>query len=74
MNTMNNPYTLVFGQPPIEITKIREILGYSSNQFNPYRDLLLKVGILVSPRNGILKFTLPWFDEYAIERTKLEEN
>lgn len=60
--------------PGGEIIKIREILGYSSNQFNPYRDRLLKAGILISPRNGILEFALPWFDEYAIERTKQEEN
>ncbi len=59
--------------PSGEIIKMRNILGYSSNQFNPYRDRLLKAGILVSPRNGILKFALPWFDEYAITRSEQEE-
>jgi len=59
--------------PGGEIIKIRKKLGYSSNQFNPYRDRLLKTGILTSPRNGILEFALPWFDEYAIARTEQEE-
>ena len=59
--------------PSGEIIKMRNILGYSSNQFNPYRDRLLKAGILVSPRNGILKFALPWFDEYAITRSEQGE-
>lgn len=59
--------------PGGEIIKIREKLGYSSNQFNPYRDRLLKASILTSPRNGILKLSLPWFDEYAIARTEQEE-
>jgi hypothetical protein len=53
--------------------KASKKLGYSSNQFNPYRDRLLKASILTSPRNGILKLSLPWFDEYAIARTEQEE-
>ena len=52
--------------PQGEVSRIREELGWSTNQFNPYRDRLIKAGIAVSPQNGILEFALPWFGEYAL--------
>ena len=52
-----------------EISHIREILDYSSNQFNPYRDRLIKAGVLIAPQPGIVKFALPWFDLFTLERT-----
>ena len=71
MNTMNNPYTLVSGQPPIEITKIREILGYSSNQFNPYRARLIRKGIVDGGIYGELHFTLPLFENFILENENM---
>ena len=53
-----------------EVSAIREKLGYTSNQFNPYRDRLLKAGVVYSEENGLLDFALPWFGEYA---TMMEE-
>lgn len=52
--------------PSGEIIKIREMLKYSSNQFNPYRDRLLKAGIVISTGNGYLELALPWFDEFSL--------
>ena len=48
-----------------DVLQIRKRLNYTTNQFNPYRDRLVKAGILESPQNGILEFSLPYFDEYA---------
>ena len=50
-----------------EIAHIRKILDWSTNQFNPYRDRLLKAGILTAPQAGRLEFALPWFDCFAVE-------
>lgn len=52
--------------PKGEVSQIREQLGYSTNQFNPYRSRLIKMGVAVSPQSGILEFALPWFGEYAM--------
>ena len=50
--------------PTGEVALIRNTLGYTSNQFNPYRNRLLKGGIITSPVNGIVEFALPWFDKF----------
>ena len=52
--------------PMGEVQCIRDILEYTSNQFNPYRDRLIKAGIITSPAAGIVEFALPWFDEFCI--------
>jgi len=48
-----------------EIAQIRRRLDYSSNQFNPYRDRLIKAGIIESKDKGYVRFALPWFGDYA---------
>ena len=52
--------------PTGEISGIRGILGWTSNQFNPYRDRLLKAGVLMSPQSGYVALALPWFGEAAV--------
>lgn len=49
-----------------EVMQIRKKLNYSSNQFNPYRNRLLKAGVVMSDQSGVLEFALPWFGEFAI--------
>ncbi len=49
-----------------EISQVRKILGWSSNQFNPYRDRLIKSGIISVPQNGYVELALPWFGDYAV--------
>lgn len=42
-------------------------LNIDKNHLNPYRKRLLEKGIVVSPERGRLTFTLPYFEEFAIE-------
>ena len=51
-----------------EVFRVREILNYTNNQFNPYRDRLLKAGVITSPRAGQVEFALPWFGEFAMTK------
>lgn len=51
--------------PDGSVEKIRQILMYSSNQFNPYRDRLIKAGIITGEQTGIVAFALPGFGEFA---------
>lgn len=48
-----------------EVRQIRELLSMTNNQFNPYRNRLIKAGIWISPENGRVEFALPWFGEFA---------
>lgn len=57
--------------PTGEIIRIRELLDYSSNQFNPYRARLIKAGILSGETNGVVKFALPFFDEFALKMSDI---
>ncbi|MEE0955893.1 MAG: ATP-binding protein [Eubacterium sp.] len=53
--------------PEGRIQDIREKLGYTSNQFNPYRKRLIKKGIITGNERGYVRFTLPLFDEFVEE-------
>ena len=50
--------------PSGEISQIRKLLGYSTNEFNPYRNRLIKSGVILGPQPGFVEFALPWFGEY----------
>ena len=45
--------------------EIREILNLEDNEYSPYRNRLVKRGILDGSQHGYVKFTLPLFDEYV---------
>lgn len=47
-----------------KIKDIRDLLNMSTNEFNPYRQRLIKKGIVDGSTRGILYFTLPLFEEY----------
>lgn len=49
-----------------EIARVREILNWTSNQFNPYRDRLIKSGVISGLQTGYVELALPWFGEYAM--------
>lgn len=51
-----------------EVARVRAVLNYTSNQFNPYRDRLIKAGVLTGGQPGIVEFALPWFDRFALEQ------
>lgn len=50
------------------ILGIREELGMSTNQFNPYRKRLIDKGIVNGAVHGYVSFTLPLFDEFVREQ------
>lgn len=53
--------------PDGNISKIRELLGMESNQFNPYRMRLIRKGIVNGQVHGHLSFTLPCFVQFVKE-------
>lgn len=50
------------------IKDIREKLGLTTNEFNPYRDRLIKKEIVTGDDYGYVTFVLPLFDEYVKSR------
>lgn len=53
-------------------TKIRELLGWSANQLNPYRRRLIHKQVLEAKSKGFVAFTLPLFDEFVLEIDEYE--
>ena len=51
------------------VRDIREVAGMSTNQFNPYRDRLVKKGVADGSTYGHLRFALPLFDRYVVEHS-----
>ena len=47
-----------------KISDIREHLHMTSNEFNPYRQRLIKKGVIDGSHRGFVRFTLPLFEEY----------
>lgn len=50
-----------------KVRDIREKLGWETNEFNPYRNRLIKKGIINGDVRGYVKFTLPLFADFVIE-------
>ena len=48
-----------------KISKIRETLEMESNEFSPYRERLIKKGLLNGDERGYVRFVLPMFEEYV---------
>ena len=48
-----------------KIAEIREMLKMESNEFSPYRERLIKKGLLNGDERGYVKFELPLFEEYV---------
>ncbi len=54
------------------IAGIRDELGMTTNQFNPYRIRLIRKGIVDGTQRGILRFVLPLFKDFVQEQAMLE--
>lgn len=50
-----------------KISDIRETLDMSTNQFNPYRQRLIRKGVINGSEFGHVMFSLPLFDEFVKE-------
>lgn len=49
-----------------KVKEVREALNMSSNELSPYRDRLVKRGIIDGENYGYIGFTLPFFDAFVI--------
>ena len=58
--------------PSGKIAEIREYLGCTTNEFNPYRKRLIRKGLVNGEQYGYLKLILPFFDEYIKENWEAE--
>lgn len=52
--------------PSGKIREIRNLLGMSTNEFNPYRQRLIRRGIISGDERGYVKLLLPFFDTYVL--------
>lgn len=50
-----------------KIKDIQSSLGFSHNEFSPYRTRLIRKGIISGKTHGELHFTLPYFREYILD-------
>lgn len=48
------------------ISDIRELLGLSTNELNPYRQRLIRKGIISGEERGYVRLLLPFFDQYIL--------
>ena len=51
------------------VAEVKELLNYNNNQFNPYRDRMIKAGVIMRPSSGMLEFALPWFEDFATDNS-----
>ena len=49
--------------------KAAGLLDMETNKFNPYRDRLIKRGVVSGDTYGYVSFTLPLFERYVIEHS-----
>lgn len=55
--------------PSSRVRDVRQLAGMSTNQFNPYRDRLVKKGIVDGRTYGHVSFALPLFERYVMEHS-----
>ncbi len=48
-----------------EVKELRKILDWKTNELSPYRDRLLKKGVIDSPGYGLLQTSLPFFKSFV---------
>lgn len=51
------------------VSEVKQLLGMDANRFSPYRDRLVKRGVVDGGTYGKVSFTLPLFEQYVIEHT-----
>ena len=55
------------------IHAIKEKLQMSDNEWNPYRQRLIRKGIVDGSQRGILRLTLPLFDQFVMDKILFKE-
>ncbi len=56
------------GEGPYRTAAVATTLGRSTNRLGPWRDTLIKKGMIWSPEHGLIAFTVPLFDEFMRRR------
>ncbi len=51
-----------------KIKDIRELLGITTNECNPYRKRLIRKGIINGDEHGVVKFAIPMFKEFVLSQ------
>ena len=57
--------------PSSKVCDVRRVAGMSTNQFNPYRDRLVKRGVVDGSTYGHVRFALPLFERYVMENSPI---
>ena len=52
-----------------KVFDIREKLNMEPNEFSPYRERLIRKGVVYSPEWGVIRFSLPLFGEFVTENS-----
>lgn len=50
------------------VKSVRDRLGWASNEFSPYRQRLIKRGVITGDEWGTVKFALPFFGQFALSQ------
>lgn len=53
------------------VQSVRDHLGWSSAEFSPYRQRLIKRGVISGDEWGAIRFTLPFFDRFVLSQEVL---
>ena len=56
-----------------KVADVRNIIGITTNEFNPYRKRLIKCGIINGETHGYVNFILPLFEEYVLDNYDEEQ-
>lgn len=59
----------IASSPSSKVSDVRRLANMSTNQFNPYRDRLVKRGIVDGRTYGHVRFFLPLFERYVLEHS-----
>ena len=57
-----------------KVQDIRKTLGMAPNEFSPYRERLIRRGVIYAPERGTIAFSLPFFVDYVKDREFYEKH
>ena len=59
---------LLANHPSGKVMELREMLNLKPNEFGPYRDRLIRKGLIDGSVRGQISFALPFFSEYVLDK------
>lgn len=64
--------TVMSGKKEKTAAEIKEALGVKDSEFSPYRQRLIRKGIVDGSTRGILRLTLPLFDQFVQDKLEFQ--